>query len=311
MTAPHLDDDALSALVDGEAPPGDREHLAGCLACQAELAALASVARAVATPVLPPAPSEVDAAIARALSSLEAGPSQPAIPRSAPGDQPPGPSVAPGDDSGDRRPLPVGGASRPSVKGRQGDLAGRRRRGRATSAGPWLVGAGVGAAAAAVLVFSLLSGLGRSASTTSSSTKVANSANGPAASASAGATTSTVAPPRPVTDLGEQSDAAAVARLITAALSSSSSPTLAPLSLSAGGASGAVTFPTAPPGGATSCDDEARAAVGPQASGAAVDHVTLIWRGQPAVAVVFGGSAGRSGAIMSTLSCGLLAVLPF
>ncbi|MGH9124014.1 MAG: hypothetical protein ACRDZ8_04710, partial [Acidimicrobiales bacterium] len=219
-------------------------------------------------------------------------------------------SVAPGDDSWDRRSVPVGGAGRQSVKGRQDDLAVRRRRGRATAASPWLVGVGVGAAAAAVLVFSLLSGLGRSVSTTSSSSKVANSANGAAASANAGAPTSTVGPARPLTDLGEQSDAAAVARLITAALSSSST-VLAPVSPSAAGASsGGALFPELG-SGVPSCDDEARAAVGSQASGIAVDHVTLIWRGQPAVAVVFAGSAGRSGAIMSTLSCGLLAVLSF
>ncbi|MGH9126071.1 MAG: zf-HC2 domain-containing protein, partial [Acidimicrobiales bacterium] len=107
MTAPHLDDDALSALVDGEATPGDREHLADCPACQAELAALAAVARAIATPGLPPVPGEVDAAIARALRSWEAGPSEPAVPRSTPGDQPAGSSVAPGDDSGDRGSVPV------------------------------------------------------------------------------------------------------------------------------------------------------------------------------------------------------------
>ena len=65
----HPDTEALSAFLDGEAPEVDT-HVAGCAECRGQLDALARVRSAVAAPVLPPAASTRDAAIAAALDAV-------------------------------------------------------------------------------------------------------------------------------------------------------------------------------------------------------------------------------------------------
>ena len=70
MTAPHLDDDTLSASLDNvRGTPEDQVHLAGCPDCQARLGQLARVAEALAAPVSARSPGEVSAAIARAVAT--------------------------------------------------------------------------------------------------------------------------------------------------------------------------------------------------------------------------------------------------
>ncbi len=67
MTTSHLDDEALSAALDGAATEAEHVHLTSCSICQARMQSLAFVARAVATPVGDRPRGEVDAAIERAL----------------------------------------------------------------------------------------------------------------------------------------------------------------------------------------------------------------------------------------------------
>lgn len=305
MTAPHLDDDTLSALLDGDAATEDRAHLATCSACQAELAALSAVARAVGTPVAPSASAEVDAAVARALGSWDD-----AVPAAPVGGAPPVARTAPGAETAvaGTRPgrgmgIPGPGAPRPMSSG---DPRRRRRSGR----GGLVVGVGAGAVAAAVLLVILLGRLGHSPSINTVSAPAHHSVVG-----GSQAPTTSIAPSAPApTDLGEQSDATAVARAITAVLSlPSTTPaptTQAPLAASVNGAP--TSEPTFSTGGIGSgCDSPAQVALRLPGPETVVYQATLRWRGQPAVAVVFAGPAGRSGAVMSTPTCSLLAVLAF
>ena len=69
MTIHHLDDEALSAALDEQASADERQHLASCPLCQAGVARLAEVARAVAAPVTPRPVGAVTDAIQRALGA--------------------------------------------------------------------------------------------------------------------------------------------------------------------------------------------------------------------------------------------------
>lgn len=69
---PHLDHEASSAALDGEATAGEVAHLAGCDTCQADVASLRALQSAVASPV------ELDGsaremAISAALAAFEPG----------------------------------------------------------------------------------------------------------------------------------------------------------------------------------------------------------------------------------------------
>ena len=67
MTHDHLDDEALSAALDGhDAGP----HLAGCGACRARLEDLRRVAALVGAPPPPPPAGAADAAVAAALAAV-------------------------------------------------------------------------------------------------------------------------------------------------------------------------------------------------------------------------------------------------
>lgn len=67
----HLDDEALSAAIDGELAPVATAHLAGCDACASRLDALRAAAAAVASPVTPPSGARRDAALAAALQAFD------------------------------------------------------------------------------------------------------------------------------------------------------------------------------------------------------------------------------------------------
>jgi hypothetical protein len=67
MTSEHLDDDALSASLDGEATPGELAHLDGCDTCRARVDELRTAANLVGSPVPPVDVDAREAAIAAAL----------------------------------------------------------------------------------------------------------------------------------------------------------------------------------------------------------------------------------------------------
>jgi len=122
---------------------------------------------------------------------------------------------------------------------------------------------------------------------------------------------STVAVPTliPAGSLGDQSDAATVAHLITTRLGGASSAG------SPAAASSLTTVP-APPGAQavdTVCFAQTQAAVGAAAGSPDTLRFTaaLQWRGQPAIAVVLAGPKGLAGAVMKVGDCSLLTVLPF
>lgn len=72
MTDPprdHLDDEGLSAVLDGEAAPNEDAHAQACAECSARLAALREVATFVGAPVAPATDAQREAAIAAALAA--------------------------------------------------------------------------------------------------------------------------------------------------------------------------------------------------------------------------------------------------
>lgn len=72
MTERHLDDEALSAVLDGEATDDDALHADGCGVCGARLAALREATLLVRTPVAPASDAEREAAIAAAMAAAPA-----------------------------------------------------------------------------------------------------------------------------------------------------------------------------------------------------------------------------------------------
>lgn len=80
---PHLDDEALSALLDGEAAAAEETHVEACPVCTGRLAQLRAVALAVGVAPEPVTDARRDTAIAAALAVLP-GTSAPAGDRSPP-----------------------------------------------------------------------------------------------------------------------------------------------------------------------------------------------------------------------------------
>lgn len=69
--ADHLNDDALSAILDGDEVPG-ADHTATCASCRGRLDALSAAAAAVGAPPAPPDPGRREAAVAAALAAAGA-----------------------------------------------------------------------------------------------------------------------------------------------------------------------------------------------------------------------------------------------
>lgn len=65
----HLDDDVLSAVLDGEATPYENTHAAACAECSARLSTLREASTLVRTAVAPAPDAQRDAAIAAALAA--------------------------------------------------------------------------------------------------------------------------------------------------------------------------------------------------------------------------------------------------
>jgi hypothetical protein len=290
MTMPHLDDESLSAVYDGEATPAEQAHLTSCPHCQAALGSLAAVARAVGAPVTPRPPEAIGAAIARALSdSPVAGTAGVA-----------GVAGVAGAASSSLTPTP---APRRATDPPRSDPI-PRHRGPNRQPPAWILGvAGIAAAVALVAVVAIV---GRSHSTTT--------ATSPALSAGA-AGASTTAPSRRTStlavDLGDQSDPGVVARLVLAAPRSLGSTTsnAAPGTIAASpAASGALAPELAL--AATPCAAEARVAVDVPPDRPVQYAASLRWRGQEAIVVVFSAPSGLVGVIMKAAGCSELVVLP-
>jgi hypothetical protein len=64
----HLDDEAISAVLDGEGTVEEVAHVDACATCSARLGQLRDAALVVRTPVDPPTDAQRDAAIAAALA---------------------------------------------------------------------------------------------------------------------------------------------------------------------------------------------------------------------------------------------------
>ncbi|HEX3539252.1 MAG TPA: hypothetical protein VHT75_02305 [Acidimicrobiales bacterium] len=280
MTTPHLDDEALSAAFDGEATAAEQAHLRTCPACRARLQPLATVARAVGQPVVPPPLGDVDRAVALALQS--AAPTAPTA-------------------SDTHSPIVPSAPTAPTATGRPARRPGR-----------WL-GPAAGVAAAAVLaIVGLAVLLGRSHPSVPATTAArAPAAGGGAAPSSPTSATLAPALANPPADLGNQTDAATVAQLVRAATQpATSGPS------SSGAQAGAASSGPAPSvnGGQplVVCESSARNATGLAADSSATVRyqARLVWRDQPAVVVVFSRSGGLAGAIIKTADCSVLAVLP-
>jgi hypothetical protein len=277
----HLDDEALSAALDGAAAGAEEAHLSSCPQCQARLASLAAVARAVGTAVTPRPSADIDAAVAQALMEWT-------------------PAAAPGDHEGrdQETPIPLAVPHAPVVPiARRG--GGSRK---------WLVAAGGIAAALLVVV-----GIGALARGTSRTTAGSATAAGPTITTPP----STVAGPSSGTvlggDLGDQSDPAALAQLVVGALSpTSATATHASVNGSVAGTASGPASPSiaAPAAAAPSCTAQARTALGLAAAGVRY-QATVDWQGvTPAVVVVFSAPGGLEGAVMKAADCSLLAILP-
>jgi hypothetical protein len=291
MTTPHLDDDALSAAVDGAATAAEEAHLGACGQCRQQMASLAAVARVVAAPVTPRPAHEVDDAVERALAAWSPAADDDAATAfdGGRGRRPTPGGAAPAVGSA----VPAGSWESPPAGGRRGVPRG------------WMT-AVAGVAAALVVVGGLavaLRGTRHPVSTTSAGPPSAAAApsNGPSTTVAA----ANQEPPTSLSrDLGDQSDPATVARLVEGALSSRQAA--APINPASGQDSGAVS-------GALSCVSRAQTAAG---LGAVADPTVaftarLRWRGQPATAVVFDRpTGGLAGVVMTTADCSLLAVLP-
>jgi hypothetical protein len=76
---PHLDDEALSAALDGYASNTEQAHLAVCPSCRGQLEGLREVSELIAVPVTPPPADVVSQALATAVA---AGPGSAGLVRS-------------------------------------------------------------------------------------------------------------------------------------------------------------------------------------------------------------------------------------
>lgn len=285
MTAPHKDDEALSAVLDGE----DSEdaaatvaHLAVCPTCQARLAALESVARKVAAPVTGRPQPAVDASIAAAMAAW-----------------PPTASSEPGAGSEPPEPWPPTEGTEPAT------VAGRRVPRAAWARRAALAIGGVAAALVAVgLIVVVFRSKGGPAAKTTASAPVLRSPS----------PSSTALPVSPSVDLGSQSDPGTVARLLA--------PSLAPQPAAKASSPGPPPILAGPtvPGAASatqphqvvagSCIEQLRGRLGVPPDGIVALVASLEWRGAPAAAVIFASPGGRAGAVVSLPGCAVLAILP-
>lgn len=293
MTDPpalHLDDEQLSAALDGEGVP---EHLEACSVCRTRRASLEAARRAVGSPVPTLAPDVIDAAIASAVASAD------------------GPVESPT-------------ATTSSIDGRRRVPSGPRRRRLAAPPPAWLVGA-----AAAIAVLAGLAVVVRSTRGEESGSPVSQSANdltsadasveaaaADAASGAGGAVAAT--DPELVTaDLGDQTDPATLTTRLAASPRMAGNLDTAAAAPAAGdetSSAGPATPTGKEPEGAADraqCRDEATR-IGAGRLGVLLSTSRLRWAGQPAEVLVFAltepaEGVRRQALVMARPGCGLLA----
>lgn len=93
MTESHLDDETLSAAIDGQDAPATA-HLAGCAACRSRSAALDAVRRAVGTPPAAAPATLADRAVAAAMAAYAEERADPRASDARAGDPGAGPRIA-------------------------------------------------------------------------------------------------------------------------------------------------------------------------------------------------------------------------
>jgi hypothetical protein len=272
MTTSHLDDEALSAALDGEMTAPEQAHLSSCSMCQAHLESLAAAARAVGAPVAPRPPGEVDDAIRRALRAGSESESESSSPETS--------TLA--------SPVPIGVGS--------GRLP-ERRRGRS----PRWLGAAAGIAAAVIVVGGVVALSRNGTSHTSTTAGLAQPSS---------ASTSVAPDAANAGDLGDQSDPAALARRVTSAVAQRSGAAAA--TAPEFGATTVVGQSAAPRDqlASATCVVQAAAANGVVGSPSPDLVAPLRWRGEPAEVVVFSRPGGLTGTVMRLADCSVLVVLP-
>jgi hypothetical protein len=283
---PHLDDDRLSALIDGEATPDDLAHAAGCSECSTLVAAWREASQLVASPAAPPPAAQRDAAVEAALNAAVA------------------PAAAPDDDPG---PGPVSLATR--------RYRAKRRAPRA------VIGSRIAAAAAAVIV---IAGLAVAVDHSGGSSSKSSSAAGPAASQSTTqvpavtpstrVTPSTVPQPNTRGTFGSTSGTASSGR--PQALGSYQSPAslVAPLRAALArtpSASNSTAQQAPSPVGLARCQSGAAADAGVKSSSVPALVASLTYQGAPAQVFVFTGGTGHVAVVVSGPGCVLLTHLAF
>ena len=275
MNNEHLDDEALSAAIDGDVEAAALDHVAACPACRNRLEALRAVASAVSTPPAPRPAADVDRAIAAALDAGLA------------------PAATPGAKHG-RAPVVA--------------LFQRRSAIAALAAAAVIVlAAGItgalrwgGSSSRPSASVSLARPGAKPFQSTGAPEAAAGSAAGSAGAALAGP------------DLGAQSDPAVVAGLVRARIGGAGVAPGARANGPQAGGTAASPAPAVPPS-ELACAPEAAQAAGVSATSPLRLVASLVWRGQPALAFVFdrpGTSGGLAGVIVHQPDCAALVTLP-
>ncbi|HWG74286.1 MAG TPA: hypothetical protein VG184_09555 [Acidimicrobiales bacterium] len=311
----HLDDEALSAALDGEATPGEIAHLAACEECGRRRDELGAVSRAVAGATVAARPVDaVDAAVAAALAArgsadaavaaalaAQGSAADPdaataaghagAVPAASPAES--GAQSAP-DDGPDR----FGAGVRP---GRGG--AGRRPR-------TWRDRLVSGPAAAAAVIVVLVAGVGfaiSSAGGRGPSTTADRTASSPHAHTKTAGGSAPAAPPSPSSfapadALGTFSRPLDLEAALEVRLSR-------PPTATAGAAQ--PTPLTTPPTPTASCGAVIAASAAQAGGGPAVLAAPLSYQGHPAEVGVYRQGVGHLAVVVDTGGCTVVAVLHF
>jgi hypothetical protein len=294
MTSSHLDDETLSAAIDGEATDAEQAHVTACPVCQQRAEAFRTVARAVGGPVPPRQAAEVDAAIQAALDGAVEPESEGALPAAADGQRAPRPAAA-------------------SVGSLELVPARRNPRILAVAAALVVIVGGAG----------LVGVLSRSSSPAKTSTASRLPAQGGQSIDTAAGANRSAPPAAPVggaigtpgqllpysgehANLGSQADPVALARLVNGQIDATG---VGQFGTEAGAASAgaASAGPAQPP-----CLEQGRTASGLAGQQAPLRYAApLQWRGVDAVVLVFDRpNGGRAGVVMARTGCAPLASLP-
>ena len=293
---PHLDDDRLSALIDGDATPDDLAHAATCSECNRLVAAWREASQLVSIPSDPPPAAQRQAAVEAALKDGAA--------------QPPAP-----DDDPHAGPV---------------SLAARRDRVR-PRAPRALIGPRIAAAAAAVIVIAGVavavshSGGGSTKSSTASrSTASASTASGSIAGRStaggqfaAPVSATTLALPSTTSSAASQGSATAAGPLARfEVLAGNQSPASLVASLQAAmtptpSTTKSAAQPSPSQVALAPCLNRAAADVGVKADSVPALAASLTYQGAAAQVFVFAVGAGHVAAVVAGPACALLTHVAF